>query len=165
MRYLFVALGIALSLSLIITPRAIAQRNEAGLIAAWEAEQESDSRTTKFEKVADKTYHFATTRFPYDGNLQIVDVDIRAPLNSGIDGFAFSPGVIGVQLAGASDDFLKAHEASYTDWESANTLYWDEMAGAWLTSAQYFEAVRHRSRVTASSGSLLAFGYSGFFRL
>jgi len=159
MRFCCSAAGVTVSLLLTFVSRALAQKTEAGLIAAWEQKQKSDPRTTKFEKIADKKYHFVTTRFPFDGEVDIVDVDVRKPVN-GYEELSFSPGTVGVQLAGVSDDFLKVHAASYEDWLNGNTLYWDQKSGSWLKSTQFGDAVRRRA-TAFSGGSAFLFGYSG----
>jgi len=45
-----------------------AQQNETTLISAWEQEQKADPATVKFEKLADRKYHFTTKRFPSMGS-------------------------------------------------------------------------------------------------
>jgi hypothetical protein len=92
-------------------PAALAQRTEAGLIAAWEQAQKSDPSTIKFEKTKDHEYHFATKRFPFDGELFVrnaVIEDFSAVNQDGV-----SMGTVEVELQGAGEDFHRTFAASY----------------------------------------------------
>jgi hypothetical protein len=71
MRTTVAALAIVLLLFAPWIPSASAQKSEEGLLAAWEQAQKADPNTLKFERVKDHQYHFATKRFPFDGDLLV----------------------------------------------------------------------------------------------
>ena len=74
MRGIVSAFGLAALLVLRFAPPGSEQKTEAGLIGVWEQEQKSDPTTIQFEKTKDRQYHFATKRFPFDGELLIRNV-------------------------------------------------------------------------------------------
>ncbi|HYL84775.1 MAG TPA: hypothetical protein VE263_11115 [Candidatus Angelobacter sp.] len=142
---------------------ARAQKTESGLLAAWEQQQKSDASTAKFEKVKDRQYHFATKRFPFDGNLLVRNVLIED--NSAINQYGIAMGTIEIELQGTSDDFYRTYARSYAQWNLSNTLYWDPQSQRWLTSDQYFQQVRSRIPTQAIWPALMGFGWLGFLVL
>jgi hypothetical protein len=141
-------------------PSARAQGTEAGLLAAWEQSQKADPRTVKFEKVKDRQYHFATKRFPFDGDLFVRNIVIDD--YSAVNQHGISMGTIEVELQGATDDFYRTYARSYQQWSVTNTLYWDPQPRRWLTSEQYFQQVRSRIPTQAVWPFLAGFGWLGF---
>jgi hypothetical protein len=140
-------------------PSAQAQKSEAGLLAAWEQAQKADPSTLKFEKAQDRQYHFATKRFPFDGDLLIrnaVVEDYSAVNQNGI-----SMGTVEVELQGATDGFYRTYARSYGQWNTSNALYWDPKAQKWLTSEQYFQQVRAAIPTQAVWPALMGFGWLG----
>src|ERR1700756_5593559 len=94
-----------------MVPSARAQKSEQGLLAAWEQAQKADPSTIKFEKVKDRQYHFATKRFPFDGDLLVrnaVVEDFSAVNQDGI-----SMGTVEAELQGATDGFYRTYARSY----------------------------------------------------
>ncbi|HEY2460284.1 MAG TPA: hypothetical protein VGI16_05735 [Candidatus Acidoferrum sp.] len=158
-------LAIAIVLAPFAAPRALAQQTEAGLIAAWEQQQKADPKTIKFEKLGDKKYHFSTSRFPFDGEADIVDVNIGEVPPESDDSLVFPRGTVGVQLAGLTDDFRHLHEASYNEWESRNSFFWDNKSLTWLNGTQYMAAMRERGLARRPGFSTFFFGsgLSGIF--
>jgi hypothetical protein len=140
-------------------PAALAQKTDAGLITAWEQAQKSDPSTIKFEKTKDRQYHFATKRFPFDGELLVRNVvveDFSAVNQDGV-----SMGTVEVELQGATDDFYRTYARSYTQWNMSNTLYWDPKLQRWQTSEQYFQQVRARIPKQVAWSGLLSIGWLG----
>src|SRR5882757_4505829 len=159
MKTIIAACSIALLLSAAQIPPARAQKSEAGLLAAWEQAQKSDPSTLKFEKVNDRQYHFASKRFPFDGDLLVrnaVVEDFSAVNQDGI-----SMGTVEVELQGATDGFYRTYARSYTQWNTSNTLYWEPKTGQWLTSEKYFQRVRSRFPMQAVWPALMGFGWLG----
>ncbi len=69
----------------------------------------------------DHQYHFATKRFPFDGDLLVrngVVEDFSAVNQDGI-----SMGTVEVELQGLTDNFYRTYARSYTKWNTTNTLY------------------------------------------
>jgi hypothetical protein len=159
----FAASAIALLISALAIPSARAQRSEEGLLAVWEQAQKNDLSTVKFEKVKDRQYHFATKRFPFDGDLLVRNVvieDFSAVNQNGI-----SMGTVEVELQGVTDDFHRTFARSYAQWNMSNTLHWDPKAQQWLTSEKYFQQVRARFPAQAIWPTLMGFGWHGILVL
>lgn len=135
-----VALSLAFFSLAWMTPRARAQKNEAGLIAAWEQEQKADPATTKFEKAAERRYHFVTKRFPFDGDLLVRNVSIQNYGSYEEQGIA--TGTVEVELQGVSEDFHRTFAMSYGQWSMGNTLYWDAKDHGWVTAEQRMKQAR-----------------------
>ncbi|HTT32984.1 MAG TPA: hypothetical protein VMH48_05235 [Methylomirabilota bacterium] len=156
-----ILLGLAtLSIGL-TTPTALAQKTEAGLLSTWEQAQKSDPNTVKFEKVKDREYHFATKRFPFDGELLVRNVVIEDYPAVNQDGV--SMGTVEVELQGVGEEFHRTFAMSYGQWSMSNTLYWVPKTQKWLTSEQYFKQVRDRVPVQTYWPALLNFSWLGFF--
>jgi len=117
-----------------------AQKNEATLIAAWEQEQKADPDTIKFEKLADRKYHFATKRFPFDGELLVRNISI--PDSGAEEEFGISSGSVEVELQGVPEDFHRTFAMSYGQWTVGNTFYWDAKSQRWLTPEQRAKLAR-----------------------
>ena len=159
MRRIMAAFGFAALFAAGQAPCALAQKSEAGLISVWEQAQKSDLNTIKFEKTKDRQYHFATKRFPFDGELLVRNIvleDFSAVNQDGI-----SMGTVEVELQGTTEDFHRTFARSYAQWNLSNTLYWDPKKGQWLTSEQYFQGVRARIPTQAVWPALLGFGWLG----
>jgi hypothetical protein len=138
---------------------ARAQKTEASLIAVWELAQKSDPNTTKFEKIKERQYHFATKRFPFDGDLFVRNVVVED--FSAINQDGISMGTVEVELQGVAEDFHRTFARSYAQWNMSNTLYWDPRTQQWQTSEQYFQKVRARIPRQAAWPALLSFGWLG----
>jgi hypothetical protein len=134
-----------------------AQKTEAGLLAAWEQAQKSDASTAKFEKIRDRQYHFATRRFPFDGDLLVRNVVIED--YSSVNQNGIGMGTVEVELQGATDELYRTYARSYSQWNVLNTLYWDPQPQRWLTSDQYFQQVRARIPAQAFWPGLISFGW------
>jgi hypothetical protein len=132
--------GIALLCLLGLAAPLHAQKNEATLISAWEQEQKADPSTLKFEKLADRKYHFATKRFPFDGELLIRNVSIRE--FSGEDDFGVSSGTVEIELQNINENFYRTYAMSYGNWMTGNTFYWDAKSQRWLTAEQNMKQLR-----------------------
>jgi hypothetical protein len=124
-----------------------AQPTRAGLIQAWEALQRSDPETTAFEKRSDNVYHFATKRFPFDGELKLLNATVEEA-----NGFSqFIPGIVEVELVGLPEKVLRDYERSYSYWTRGNTLYYDVSSKRWLAGKEFGEAVRQKGAIFGGS--------------
>ena len=133
-------LSSGLAMALLAAP-LLAQPTTSGLIQAWEAAQRSDPETIAFEKRTENSYHFATKRFPFDGELKLLHATVEEA-----NGFSqFVPGIVEVELVGLSDKVLKDYERSYSYWARGNTLYYDPAAKRWLGPKEFQEAARRRA--------------------
>ena len=125
---------------------AAAAPSQETLLAAWEAAQKADPKTKVFEKIEPRLYRFSTTRFPYEGKLRVVNVNIE-PV-SGDGEFPFE-GVIEIELDGATEGFEKRYELSYGHWRLSHRLVFHAGSGQWYTRAQRNEA-RYREAMAAN---------------
>lgn len=143
--------------------RAQTPPTEESLIRAWEQVQKSDPATVAFEKKGDRLYGFATKRFPFDGELRILNTVID---DMGMGGTDLVIGIIEAELVGASDDFFKKHSNSYGIWATTNTLHWDKKSIRWMSSRESW-----RQRMSGVEGSspwwmdLLSYGSTGLIIL
>jgi hypothetical protein len=139
-----------------------AQKNEATLVSAWEQEQKSDPTTLKFEKLADRKYHFATKRFPFDGELLVRNVSIQE--FGGEDDFGAASGTVEVELQNVGEEFHRTFAVSYGQWILGNTLSWDAKNQRWLTVEQNMKQLRERlSRIRPGWSMLLSWGWLVIF--
>lgn len=129
------ALCSALSVFL-ISSSAFAQPTEESLIQAWEAIQKKDPQIATFEKIEERRYKFKTKRFPFDGELNVLNVSIDEFNAFGEEGCTM--GVVEVELVGLPDDFMTKYAYSYSTWSQNNCLYYDDKTGKWLSSKEYF---------------------------
>ena len=137
-----IALALALFFALVLLcPPASAQKDRAGLIAAWEQSQKSDPATAKLEKTSDGQYSFATKRFPFDGTLMVRNVSIDDSPAAYNDN-QISTGTVEIELLNLPANFHEIYGTSYAQWYATNTLYWSGKSGRWLTSREYFQSVR-----------------------
>lgn len=163
MRRLIVSSFLALLFSALWIPPARAQKSQEGLLAAWEQAQKTDSSTTKFEKVNDRQFHFATKRFPFDGDVIVRNAVVED--FSAVNQDGMSMGTVEVELQGVPDSFYRTYSRSYTQWATTNTLYWNPKTQQWQTSEKYFQQVRARIPYQAAWPALMGFGWLGIFAL
>jgi hypothetical protein len=119
-----------------------AQKNEAGLISAWEREQKADPNTVKIEKTSDKHYHFSTKLFPFDGEVVVRNTAIQS--YGAFEDQDFTSGTVEVELARVSEDFYRTFAVSYAQWTRGNTFYWDSKSQNWMTAQ---ERMKHAQEV------------------
>lgn len=134
-----VGLNIVLFLSISIFLLSLtveAQPTEKSLIEAWEAIQREDSKTVVFEKVEERLYKFKTERFPFDGELKVLNVIIDDRMGDFEYGYII--GIIEVELVDLAEDFHRKYAQSYSMWAQTNTLYYDKEADRWMSSKEYY---------------------------
>lgn len=112
-----------------------AQQTKDDLLKAWEQAQKSDPQNKIFEKTGIGIYRFATERFPYSGNIRILNVAIDQYGEDVMNGYAV--GVVEVELDSLSPDFMQKHAYSYGIWQRNNILYYDGKKNIWLNAASY----------------------------
>lgn len=111
--------------------------DEASLLEAWETAQRESPGTEVLERTGERRYRFRTSRFPFDGELVVLNLLIeRLPLDE-------EPGYTGtveVELAGLPDDVRSRYVQSFARWQAGHTLFYDPGRGAWLTAEAWREA-------------------------
>jgi hypothetical protein len=113
---------------------------EKSLITAWENQQRNDPNTIVFEKISSNHYHFKTERFPFDGELQVLNVTIDEQI-SGFEG-SFIMGIIEPELLDLPEDFLEKYSYSYSTWIQNNILYYDKEEEKWLSAKEYYSKAK-----------------------
>jgi hypothetical protein len=106
------------------------------LIKAWENQQKTDPNTLAFEEISHNFYRFKTERFPFDGELKILNVTVDEQM-SGFEG-GFTMGIVEIELIDLPDDFLKKYAYSYSTWSQSNILYYDKENETWLSTKDYY---------------------------
>lgn len=138
-------IGLLAAGALVLRARAASTATvEEAFLQAWEGTQKSDPKTVVFEKKAPGRYHFKTTRFPFDGELKVLNVTVNEGFGDDEDlptvgkyGFAE------VELVGWSKDDLMRYAQSYALWTQTHTLYHDAKGHRWLPTVEYFKSVRN----------------------
>jgi hypothetical protein len=116
---------------------------EDSLIQAWEKGQHEDPKLVTLDKTGDRRYHFKTTRFNYDGELRLANVDIEE--NPGLDGSTWI-GVLQVDLPNMPKDQQEKLGYSYERWMGNNQLYYDNKSEQWLDQKEYSAQMMAKSK-------------------
>ncbi len=111
------------------------------VLEAWEQVQAADTQTLRFEEVGEKRYRFKTERFPYDGELHVVNVAID---DLGAIEFEEEPSriaIVEVELVDMPREYRERHIQSIGMWERNNTLYYDAETETWLSFGEWRDAL------------------------
>ena len=90
--------------------------DEASLLLAWETAQRQSPGTEVLERTGDRRYRFKTSRFPFDGELVVLNLLIE-PLP--VDGEPGYNGTVEVDLVGLPDDVRSRYVQSFARWQAA----------------------------------------------
>ena len=115
---------------------------EKSLIEAWESFQKQDPKNLIFEKISKNRYRFKTERFPFDGELKILNVTVDEQI-SGFEG-GFILGVVEIELINLPKDFLEKYSYSYSAWIQDNILYYDTEEEKWLSDDEYYGRMKEK---------------------
>src|SRR5574341_2480610 len=141
----------------IFVPALRAQPTEESLIQAWENVQKQDPETITFKKLESRRYVFNTKRFPFDGELKILNVSIDASSWDVEDRNTI--GVVEVELVRLPQDFLQKFGRSYSFWEKNNTLFYDKKDGRWLSSREFQSKMAREAKSLPASSLMFLSGY------
>lgn len=143
-------------LLIILTAAALPQKapdaapSQAGLLEAWEKSLRADPNTEILERTAEKTYHFKTRLFPFDGELKVLNALIQStPEGEYTPEFAF--GNVEIELVGFSQEMMTKYAQSYGYWLQHNTLYFDHEDGRWLDAKEYRSILPRRMKKSYDS--------------
>lgn len=117
---------------------------EASLREAWERVQREDPKTDIFQKVSEDTYRFKTKRFPFDGELRLLSVEVGGPIDYP-DGEGFTTGTVNAELVGGAEEIYRLHPQAYGLWAASHSLYYDSGKGRWLTAKEFSSQVQKRT--------------------
>jgi len=106
------------------------------LITAWENQQKTDPNTLAFEEISPNIYRFKTERFPFEGELRILNITVDEQM-SGFEG-GFTMGIVEIELIDLPEDFLEKYSYSYSAWSQSNILYYDQENEKWLSAKEYY---------------------------
>lgn len=118
---------------------------QGSLIEAWEKAQRADPACRVFEKTAEARYRFATGRFPYDGELVILNTVLDDGMEE-LDEAGWIVGTVEVELTALPPDFQVRYARSYGTWMQGHTLYFDRDLGRWLTGSEFRARMVSRAR-------------------
>jgi hypothetical protein len=150
MRVLVLALTLAAGASLDVSAKDGPPPDEASLLAAWETAQRQSPGTEVLERTIDRHYRFRTSRFPFDGELVVLNLLVeRLPLDEE-PGFT---GTVEVELVGLTDDVRTRYVQSFARWQAGHTLFYDQGRGEWLTTEVWREERMRRLRGTVGAGA------------
>ncbi len=111
---------------------AMSQEEEKA-IQDWEIVQKSYPQTTKFEKLADKKYHFINTGIGYDGELILKNVVIDKSEYENTKSAEFM-----VKLEKSDKSFMEEENESYSRWNyKTNTLLLNPKTNTWVRYSDY----------------------------
>lgn len=137
MRVTLWALFLAASAVAGVSAKDAAPPDEASLLHAWEAAQRQSPGTEVFERSGDRRYHLKTSRFPFDGELVVLNLLIE-PL--ALDDEPGYTGTVEVELVGLPDDVRARYAQSFARWQAGHTLFYDRGRGEWVTAEAWREA-------------------------
>ncbi len=120
----------------------LAAPTEESLLSAWEDFQKNDSKTLVFKKLSSDRYRFKTDRFPFNGELRVLNLTIDEQV-SGFEG-GFIMGIVEVELLDLPEDFLDKYSYSYSSWIQNNVLYYDKENEEWLSAKDYYAKAREK---------------------
>lgn len=119
---------------------------EEAFLQAWESTQKNDPKTVVFEKKSPRLYRFKTTRFPFDGELKVLNVTVNEGFGDDADLPAVGKyGFAEVELVGWSKEDTIRYAQSYALWTQTHTLYHDAKGNRWLPTVEYFKSVRNNA--------------------
>jgi uncharacterized membrane protein len=137
MRGIFLALSLAAGAGADASPKDVPPPDEASLLQAWETAQRRSPGTEVLERTGDRRYRFKTSRFPFDGELVVLNLLIE-PLP--LDEEPGYTGTVEVELAGLPGDVKSRYVQSFARWQASHTLFYDRGRGGWLTAEAWREA-------------------------
>jgi hypothetical protein len=136
--------NIALVLFCIFFPASLfAAPTEESLLEAWENIQKKDPKTIIFEKISSGRYRFKTERFPFDGELEVLNITIDERM--GAYDYGYIMGVVEVELLDLPEDFLEKYSYSYSAWLQKNILYYDKENEQWLSDKEYYGKIQQKN--------------------
>lgn len=135
--------GIAVIVLVTVAAGVLAAGPDRGsLLAAWEESVRTDPQTTRFERLDDGRYAFATERFPFEGQLEVIEVVVDDRSLEGPMGTAV--GQVVVELEGVDEGFRQRHATSIGLWQSGSSLVWDADEARWIGGDEWSRRVQDR---------------------
>ena len=113
--------------------------DQSELLATWEEAQRSDPQTLLFERVEPGLYRFETERFPFAGDLRVLNVAINDQAYR--EDERLRMGIVEIELVDLPEEFLARHAHSYGFWMQTHLLYFDDEAGRWMSGEEWQQRV------------------------
>jgi hypothetical protein len=103
------------------------------------------------ERTTDRRYRFKTTRFPFDGELVVLNLLIEPMPLDDEPGYT---GTVEVELVGLPDDVRSRYVQSFARWQAGHVLFYDGGRGEWVTAEAWREGRLKEARgaVGAATG-------------
>ena len=125
-----------LALCAFIPINALADADRDSLVAAWEAHITGLPGTESFEKTADGVYQLKDTDLPYEGELNLLGVLVRASESAGFETDFTYFGMIEFELTDLPAERLSSQVYFY--WlADRQTLHYSESAQEWVDASTY----------------------------
>ncbi len=156
------ALAVLVALSALgASSYAQAPPDEASLLRAWEAAQRLSPATQALEPAGERRYRYRTSRFPFDGELVVLNVLIEPmPVE---DGTGYS-GTVEVELVGLPPEVPVRFAQSYARWQASHILFYDPARGEWLTGDVWRAArMKDLGATVGVGGGILGFLSANLF--
>ncbi|HEY6553581.1 MAG TPA: hypothetical protein VI669_09505 [Vicinamibacteria bacterium] len=140
---------------------AQAPPDEASLLRAWEAAQRLSPATQTLEPTGERRYRYRTSRFPFDGELVVLNALIEPmPVDDGTGYF----GTVEVELVGLPPEVPVRFAQSYARWQGSHVLFYDPARGEWLTGEVWRAArMKDLGATMGVGGGLLGFLSANLF--
>lgn len=122
-------------LLLMMSPCSAQVPTEESLLSTWEQFQTNDPQNLLFEKIEDGRYKFQTKRFPYNGEIHVLNLSIDE--TPGAYDTNTIMGVIEVELTDLPEDFYSIHSHSFATWQQTNYFYYDHDLKRWISSKEW----------------------------
>ena len=147
-----------LACTLLATAALAAEPERDDLLAAWEAQFESLSETTGFEKLGEGRYRLSDSSLPYEGDLEVVGAVIRRADVVAANFPVTHTGFVEFRLADLPDDRLQTQ--SYYYWAAdRQSLYYSAATESWISAAEYQTLLTDAYNLPASAGASFLFDY------
>lgn len=106
------------------------QETEETLLREWESVQKRDPRVEKFEKTHERVYRFKTSRFPFDGELKVLNV-VLDPTTYRQE-YGVSTGIVEIELVGWPEEMQRKYYQSHRSWCELNSFVFDPTRSHWV---------------------------------
>jgi hypothetical protein len=126
---------------------AAAEPTRQSLVGSWEANLKSDPQILKFEKKDSSSYIFATSYFPYQGRLKLLNASVQEVSRNGKYDYM---GIIEIDLPDSSKEYFDKIRYSYSNWVHSQNMYFSKKQNKWVTIKEF------QSDIIKEGG---AFGY------
>ncbi len=106
------------------------------LLSHWEQLQKSSVELKTFNKVDDKTYFISFNNIPFEGNIELININIdeltyetTLPVNY--------MGIVEIKLPEELEKLKESYSHSFHRWQESTYFYYNDDSNVWLTGKEY----------------------------